>query len=71
MVLRSLKDRIRRQFNVSITEVADNDQWQSACLAIVIASNDKRSANHVLSKVWDFLEVSHDLAVDDYRLSMF
>ena len=71
MVLRSLKDRIRRKFNVSIAEVADNDQWQSASLAIVIASNDRRFANQVLSKVVDFIETSHDSVVDDYRLSMF
>jgi uncharacterized protein len=71
MVLRSLKDRIRREFNVSIAEVGDNDQWQSACLAIVIVSNDKRFANQVLSKVVDFIEDSRDSVLDDYRLSMF
>ncbi|MGA2220350.1 MAG: DUF503 domain-containing protein [Verrucomicrobiia bacterium] len=71
MVLRSLKDRIRREFNVSIAEVADNDQWQSASLAIVVVSNDKRFANQVLSKVVDLIEATHDSVVDDYRLSMF
>ena len=71
MVLRSLKDRIRREFNVSIAEVADNDQWQSASLAIAVVSNDKRFANQVLSKVVDLIEATHDSVVDDYRLSMF
>jgi uncharacterized protein YlxP (DUF503 family) len=71
MVLRSLKDRIRREFNVSIAEVADNDQWQSASLAIAVVSNDKRFANQVLSKVVDFIEATRDSVVDDYRLSMF
>jgi len=71
MVLRSLKDRIHREFNVSIAEVGDNDQWQSASLGIVIASNDKRFANQVLSKIVDFIEASRDLVIDDYHLSMF
>jgi uncharacterized protein YlxP (DUF503 family) len=71
MVLRSLKDRIRREFNVSIAEVGDNDQWQSASLAIAVVSNDKRFANQVLSKVVDLIEATHDSVVDDYRLSMF
>ena len=71
MVLRSLKDRIRREFNVSIAEVADNDQWQSASLAIAVVSNDRRFANQVLSKVVDLIEATHDSVVDDYRLSMF
>ena len=61
MVLRSLKDRLRRQFNVSVAEVADNDQWQSAALAVVVLSNDRRFANQVLSKVVDFVDRSRDL----------
>ncbi len=68
MVLRSLKDRIRKNFNVSIAEVEDNDQWQSAVLAVALVSNDKRFANQVLSKVVDFIEGSRDLVVDDYQL---
>jgi uncharacterized protein len=68
MVLRSVKDRIRKNFNVSIAEVGDNDQWQSAVLAVALVSNDKRFANRVLSKVVDFIEASRDLVVDDYQL---
>jgi uncharacterized protein len=68
MVLRSVKDRIRKNFNVSIAEVDDNDQWQSAVLAVALVSNDKRFANQVLSKVVDFIESSRDLVVDDYQL---
>ncbi len=68
MVLRSVKDRIRKNFNVSIAEVEDNDQWQSAVLAVALVSNDKRFANQVLSKVVDFIENSRGLVVDDYQL---
>ena len=69
-VLRSLKDRIRRNFNVSVSEVDENDQWQSAILAVVVASNDKRFANKVLSKVMDFIGDSHDIVVEDYQLGI-
>jgi hypothetical protein len=44
MVLRSVKDRVRKNFNVSIAEVEDNDQWQSAVLAVALVSNDRRLA---------------------------
>lgn len=43
-MLRSVKDRIRKNFNVSIAEVDDNDRWQSAVLAVALVSNDKRLA---------------------------
>ena len=55
MVLRSLKDRVRGSFNVSIAEVANQDQWQSASLAIVTVSSDRQFANEVLSKVVRFI----------------
>lgn len=69
-VLRSLKDRVHRNFNVSIAEVDENDRWQSAVLAVVVVSNDRRFANQVLSKIVDFIERSRDLVVDDYQLGM-
>ena len=69
-VLHSLKDRIRRNFNVSVAEVGENDQWQSWVLAVVVASSDKRFANKVLSKVMDFIEDSRDLVAEDYQLGM-
>lgn len=69
MVLRSLKDRVRRNFNVSVAEVDDNDQWQSATMAVVVVANDQRFANQILSKIAEFAEHDHDLVVDDYSIS--
>jgi len=70
MVLRSLKDRIRNNFNVSVAEIADNDQWTSATIGIATICNDGRFANQVLSKVVDFIEKSRDVIVDDYSLTI-
>ena len=71
MVLRSLKDRVRRDFNVSVAEIENNDQWQSAGLAVAVVSNDRRFANQVLSKVVDSVRATRDLVLDDYRLDFF
>lgn len=49
-VLKSLKDRIRNRFNVSVADVGDQDVWQSTVLGIAVVSNDRRFANEVLSK---------------------
>ncbi|HUJ11030.1 MAG TPA: DUF503 domain-containing protein [Verrucomicrobiae bacterium] len=70
MVLRSLKDRLRRNFNVSIAEVGENDQWGNAVLAVVMVSNDRRFTNQVLSKIVNLIESSRDLVLDDYQLSL-
>ena len=69
MALRSLKDRIRNSFNVSVAEVEDNDVWTSAVVGIAIVSNDQRFANQVLSKIVDYVENDREVVLDDYRMS--
>jgi uncharacterized protein YlxP (DUF503 family) len=47
-VLRSLKDRLRHRFNVSVAETDHQDVWQSAELAVCVVSTDRRHAEGVL-----------------------
>ena len=66
-VARSLTDRIRNQFNVSVAEVEDNDLWQRLTLGVSCVSNDSGHANGVLSRVVSFVEsVRGELEVLDY-----
>ena len=53
---RSLTDRIRNQFNVSVAEVEDNDLWQRLTLGVSCVSNDSGHAHEILSKVVSFVE---------------
>lgn len=55
-VVKSIVDTTRRQFNVAIAEVDDQDLWQRATLGIVCVSNDHGFTNRVLDKVLDHLE---------------
>lgn len=55
-VSRSLVQRIRNRFNVAVSEVADQDRWQTLSLGITCVSDDARHANEVLSKVVDFVD---------------
>ncbi|MQG35098.1 MAG: DUF503 domain-containing protein [SAR202 cluster bacterium] len=67
-VARSLADRIRNQFNVSVAEVEDHDLWQRLTLAICCVSNDSAHANEMVSKVVAFVEESRrDLELLDYQ----
>lgn len=69
MALRSLKDRIRRNFNVSVAEVDDNDIWTRAVVGIAIVTNDQQFANQVLSKIVDYVENDREVVLDDYRMN--
>ncbi|MBI4203320.1 MAG: DUF503 domain-containing protein [Chloroflexi bacterium] len=55
-VIRSVTDRVRGRFNVSIAEVADNDVWGLTTLGFACVSNDARHAEEMLSNVVSYIE---------------
>jgi uncharacterized protein YlxP (DUF503 family) len=52
-VVRSMVDKVRSRFNVSIAEIGSNDKWQKIELGLCSVGNDRRhidsSLNHILS----------------------
>jgi uncharacterized protein YlxP (DUF503 family) len=52
-VLRSLKDRLRRDFNVAVAELDHQDTWQRSVVGVVTISNEEKHVNEVLQKVLD------------------
>ena len=55
-VVRSLGARLRRQFNVAVAEVDDQDVWQSAVLGIAAVSNSAAHAETQLERVVEEIE---------------
>lgn len=55
-VLKSLIAQLKNRFNISISEVGDNDNWELATIGIATVANDSRFANEVLSKVVGHIE---------------
>jgi len=56
MVLHSLKARLRNNFNVAVTQVADEDKWQKATLAVVGVERNRQNMNSILSEIINFIE---------------
>ncbi len=50
-VIKSLKDRLRDKFNVSVAEVGEQDLWQKAVLGIACVANETAYVNQVLDQV--------------------
>lgn len=50
-ILLSLKDRLKKAYNVSIAEVDANDLWQRAVLGVACVANEGRHVNQVLDSV--------------------
>ena len=69
--LRSIKDRIRNKFNVSVAEVEDNDLWQKVSLAVAAVSNDKSHLNQTLDHVVNMVRAAPELSLLDYHIEIF
>ena len=50
MILRSLKDRLRAKFNVSVSEVDHQDLWQRSQLSVVTVGSDESFLHKVLEQ---------------------
>lgn len=50
-ILLSLKERIKKAYNVSIAEVDGNDLWQRAVLGVACVANEGRYVSQVLDGV--------------------
>jgi uncharacterized protein len=70
-VLKSLKDRLSNNFNVSVAEVDHQDEWQQATLGVAMAGTDTRFVNSVLSKVVDHVRRAPGAELVDYELEMY
>lgn len=65
-VIKSLSQRIRNKFNVSVAEVDDNESWQIATLGITYAGNNARHVDEVINNVVSYIENSReDLEIID------
>ena len=70
-VLKSVIQRVRREFNVSIAEVDKQDVWRSAVLAVVTVSSDRGYAHGLLTKVVQWIERTRlDADLVDYQIEL-
>jgi len=65
-VVKSLKDRLRARFPVSVAEVGDVEAWQVATLGIAVVSGNRVRCDQVLSHVIQTAR-SSDAVLADYR----
>jgi len=56
MVLRSLKDRLREHFNISVAEVEHQDLWQRATLGIVGIASARRPLEQTFAAIQEEIE---------------
>jgi uncharacterized protein YlxP (DUF503 family) len=55
-IVKSMVDKVKHRFNVSIAEIGSNDKWQKIELGISAVGNDRRHIDSSLSNVISFLD---------------
>ena len=65
MVLRSLKEKAARKFNISIAEVGDTDAWQSSVVGFATVANDRRFVEAIVEKVVSFIDSEAKVADEE------
>lgn len=66
MIVKSLVQRARNKFNISIAEVEQQDYYQTIVIGAACVSESRVQANAVLDEVMRFIEENTEAEIVDY-----
>ncbi len=69
-VVRSLIEKVRHRFGVSIAEVDSQDLWQRAELGLAVVGNDEKLLSKRVDQVMHFMENQHLAEIIDSHLEL-
>jgi len=67
MIVKSLKSRIRNEFEISASEVGDQDLLQRSQIGVAVVGPDQAPLDALLQNVLGFVEANLDGELLDYR----
>jgi len=70
-VLRSIKDRVRARFNVSIAEVDHLAKHQRGVLGVAMVANDAVYVNTMFQKIVALVRMTRGAELLDFEVEMF
>ena len=71
MVIKSLIERIKSRFNVSICEAGDNDKWQVCDLGISFVSNESKHNEKIIEKIINFIDNDGRVEITNIEKEMY
>ncbi len=63
--IRPIVDGLRHRFHVSVAEVAHQDQWQRAAIAVAVVGATESQVRDVIDSVERFVAVARDIELLD------
>jgi uncharacterized protein YlxP (DUF503 family) len=69
-VLKSLIERTKHKFNISIAEIERMDSHKYIVIGFACVTNDSRLANNIMQNVVHFIETNTDAQMDDFVMEI-
>jgi uncharacterized protein YlxP (DUF503 family) len=69
-IIKSLKLRIRNNFNVSVSEINNYDLWKNTTLGIACTGNEKKYLDSVINEVIKFIEHQNKLQIINFKTTI-
>ena len=70
LVVKSIIDRTRNKFNVSVSEVDGGDLWQRCVLGIALVSNETVMIHKVFGKIRELVLRNHSVELIDATVEL-
>lgn len=70
-VIKQLKDKLRANFNVSVSEIDAHEKWQRAIMGVACINADKKYINGTLSRIYDLITNFHRVEVIDSKMEIW
>lgn len=67
-VLKSLKDRIRSQFNVSVSEIGAYDKWQRSVFGVCVIGNERPYLDGTLQRILSLIDTVDAVEIIDHQI---
>lgn len=62
-VIKSIINKSRNKFNISIAEVSDNDKWNRSIIGFSTVSNDSKIIDNLLESVIKFILSNYNIEI--------
>ncbi len=69
-VVKSLKERLKNRFNVSVAEVGNHDLLQRAAIGVAMIGNDAKQLNSRLDKIVNYIESTGTAVLTDHHIEI-
>ena len=67
LVLKSLKDRLKNKFNISVAELDFQDKWQRSKIGIAMIGNERSFVENSLHQIFDFIDSADSFEITAYN----